>query len=103
MLYFGCLTLLLVGVFMIAINLLGSVLNLVGTLVTYLWQSLCNLFRPKAKRRKVQNPFDTASADRQDARRDEYSEARATADESRPQGKLYGANDGEYIDFEEVD
>jgi hypothetical protein len=99
MLYFGCITLLLVGVFLIAINLVSGLLSLVGRVVLYLWDSLCNLFRPRERRRPVRNPFDTSASTRSDASDTEESEEAHT---SRRRGKLYSASDGEYIDFEEV-
>ncbi len=96
--YFGCLILLLVGVFFVAINLLSSVLNLLGGVVVYLWESLCNLFRPKEKRRPTHNPFSsTADSD------SSYTTAEAPAESLRPHGKVFDATDGEYVDFEEVE
>lgn len=95
MLYFGCLALLFVGVFIIAINLISGVLNVLGSVVVYLWDSFCNLFRSKEKRKATRNPFASSS------------EAPASDDESegtsaRPRGKIFDASEGEYIDFEEV-
>jgi hypothetical protein len=100
MLYFGCLTLLLVGVFLIAINLVSGLLSLVGRVALYLWDSLRNLLRPRSQRRPVRNPFSTSSSTQ--AASDTTAEADHETRSSRRRGKLYSASDGEYIDFEEV-
>jgi hypothetical protein len=78
---------------MIAINLLSGVLTLVGKMVVYLWDSLCNLFRSKEQRRPVQNPFTSGRP---------QSDPEEPETHTRPRGKLYSAQDGEYIDYEEV-
>ena len=95
--YFGCLVLLLVGIFFIALNILGGIAKLLGSTVIYLWDSLCNLFCPKSRRRETHNPFSPGDS----SSSTEYT-SEAHGDSTTPD-KVFDASDGEYVDFEGVD
>lgn len=100
MLYFGCLFGLLIIIFFIAINFIGSVVNAVWDIIIYCWNSICNLFLPKSKKKKTRNPFN----DYQDDYTKNYNTTHNSSEyhNTRSQGKIFNATDGEYIDFEEI-
>ncbi len=100
MLYFGCLFFLLIFIFLIALNFISNVLGSVWGIISYCWNSICNLFLPKSKRKETRNPFDTYRDDTsydQDTRHNSRNSS-----DTRSQGKIFDTTDGEYIDFEEI-
>lgn len=100
MLYFGCLFVLLIFIFFIAINFISSVLSSVWSIITYCWDSICNLFLPKSKRKETRNPFDTYRDDTSYNQNTRHNGRNSS--NTRSQGKIFDATDGEYIDFEEI-
>lgn len=93
--YFGCLFFFLFITFLILVSLVGNVLNGIGSVVGYIWDTVCNWFRPKDRRKDARKPFRSYAESR--------TEHSATDDSHpSPQGKIFSADDGEYIDFEEI-
>lgn len=100
MLYFGCLFALLLIIFFLALNLIGNVINSVWSITVYCWNSICNLFLPKNKRKDTRNPFETR--DNSYTQNYNTSHNESMNPDGKPQGKIFNATDGEYIDFEEI-
>lgn len=102
---FGCLPLLAIILFVVALSFLGKSLEMLGATVVWIWESFLNLFRSIKK--EVRNPWTGISNfDREDQERAERAEEatdplQQNEDGTRP--KLYDYNDGEYIDFTEVE
>ena len=104
MCYVGCLPLIFLAVFVIAVSLLGKSAEMLGATVVWLWESFLNFFRPIKK--EVRNPWTGVSNfERQDQQRVEKEEAKidpTSRNEDGTRPKLYSDKDGEYIDFTEI-
>jgi len=72
----------------------------VWSIAVYCWNSICNLFLPKNKRKDTRNPFETR--DNSYTQNYNTSHNESMNPDGKPQGKIFNATDGEYIDFEEI-
>ena len=110
---FGCVTFLLLVILVSVIALIGQSLELIGATAVWLWEKLCDQFRPEAQRKNLRSPWSTYG--RRDWTRTTYNRPKYTSGEQtsstddaeeiynapvRP--KIYDDREGEYIEFEEI-
>lgn len=97
---FGCLPLLLIvfgfAILASVLNMAGRVLETIGATCVWLWESFLNFFRKEKK--EVINPFN-GDSNFDNLRQNKDISYQPT--EQRP--KRYDAQDGEVVDFTEVD
>lgn len=93
---FGCLPILLIILFVMAISLVGKTVERLGAIAVWLWDSFCNLFRTH----KVEtiNPFTGES--NFDAEPEQSDDISYIPPQQRP--KRYDSSDGEYIEYQEL-
>lgn len=101
----GCLPVLLLVVLLLFASLIGkglqfvlSIVRLLGDAVLWIWGSLCNLFLPLSRQRRVYNPFKGTW----NIEAPVLITPDATDAPTEKGAKLYDARDGEYTDFEEL-
>lgn len=97
--YLGCLAFIFLLFILVVVSIIGNAVNIVFDIIIYIWDTVCNWFRPRSRRKKTRNPFRPHT---DNARTQDHTERPADDPRSSPPGKIFKANDGEYIDFEEI-